>query len=120
MLHLQILPRSYVNKLQILSQVHATMCLFGYYIYDGCGHKGIEIVSHCVECLWKAGIDGQLWACPEVQYIRHLIQLSPLTWEGKYGYCKYCQMIYVVGLPCIGSRIHLVCKSDLEVCSSEK
>jgi hypothetical protein len=96
------------------------MCLFGYHIYDDCGHKGIEVVSHCVERLWKAGIGGQLWTCPEVQYIRHLIELSPLTWESKYGYCKCCQKAYAVSFPCLCSRIHFVCNSDLEVSSGEK
>src|ERR1700734_562846 len=78
-------------------KVYATMCLFGYYTYEDCGHKEIEIVSHCVGCLWKAGMDGQLWACPEVQYIKHLMELAPLTWEGKCGYCKSCQKTYAVG-----------------------
>jgi hypothetical protein len=90
------------------STVHATMCLFGYYIYEECGHKGIEVVSHCVERLWKAGISGQLWTCPEVQYIRHLMQLSPLTWEGKYGYCKHCQRTYAVSAPFFSFIIHVV------------
>jgi hypothetical protein len=72
------------------------MCLFGYYVYEGCGHNGIEVVSHCVERLWEAGINGQLWACPELQYIRNLMQLSPLIWEGKYGYFRFCQKIYAV------------------------
>ncbi len=87
-----------MNKQQFPSPIHATMCLFGYYIYEDCAHKGVEVVSHCVERLWKAGIDGQLWACVEVQYIRHLMELAPLTWEGRHGYCKHCQRKYAVSL----------------------
>lgn len=91
---------SFTNTLQTLPDYYMpTMCLFSYYSYDSCGHKGIEVVSHCVERLWRAGIDGQLWVCPEEKYNRYLMELSPIIWEGRHGYCRYCQQKYAVGLP---------------------
>jgi hypothetical protein len=81
------------------------MCLFGYNSYEECGHKGIEVVSHCVGRLWSAGIDGQLSVCPELKYAKYLMELSPLTWESNCGYCKQCQKEYAVRLTCSCSKI---------------
>jgi hypothetical protein len=77
------------------------MRLLSYKSYDECGHRGIEVLSHFVRRLWRAGIDGQLLVCPEIKYSRYLMELSPLTWEGSYGYCKQCQEGYAIRLTCL-------------------
>jgi len=79
------------------------MCEFNYHYYEACCHRFIEIVTHCANALWKAGMNGELRPCREVIYTSHLINnMSPskfsgtYSWKGRSGFCRKCEIDFEV------------------------
>jgi hypothetical protein len=81
------------------------MCEFGYFIYNGCHHRFVEITSYCSPVLWKAGMTGKLIPCKEMIYTNMFYNSTtvftaftkprggekPRWWTGKSGFCRKCE-----------------------------
>jgi hypothetical protein len=89
------------------------MCEFGYFVYERCHHRFIEITNHCSAVLWKAGLTGKLIPCKETIYTNIFYNSTtvwthetrprgdkkPKWWRGKSGFCRKCEDEFKVITP---------------------
>ncbi|KAL3427401.1 hypothetical protein PVAG01_00910 [Phlyctema vagabunda] len=73
------------------------MCNYGYYYFNLCGHRGIEVLQYCNISFHFAGMTGSLFSCRTNEHYGGY-QSNPTgkdpqlcRWTGMSGYCRWCE-----------------------------